>query len=286
VCQPLVLASIDAREIAVDATNIYVGTGNNRMWIAPKGATSGTLSPACSVNTAAVNGVTFDVNNVYFTNANNEICWTSKTPGDTPALRNTSLAGTPTGIVTQAGRLFWGDVTNRYIWNEVWTGGGPSVIYTDPPQLAPYPYSFTSDSQSIAWVEYANFTLGTGGNVKIADIAFTNVITIASTQNGPVGVALDAQNIYWTNADEGAVYRAARTGGARTTIATSQPHPLGIAVEGSDVYWANVNAGTIARNGVVIASGQNQAWRLVVDAKAIYWVNRTVGVVRLAKTLP
>jgi len=111
--------------------------------------------------------------------------------------------------------------------------------------------------------------------------------TIVSGPSNPYSIALDANNVYFSDLMAGAVLMAARGGGAPVQIASGQSLPFVIAVDATSVYWAN--EGTAANNfsdgaimkvalgggtPVTLASGQSDVEDLAVDATSVYWANQ------------
>jgi hypothetical protein len=119
-------------------------------------------------------------------------------------------------------------------------------------------------------------------------------VAIASGQNGPWMLALDANNIYWTTYAGGQVRSCAKNGCNNTpaTLASGQQGPYGIAVDGTNVYWANFSANTVQKcavggcggNPTTLASSQTGAIGVAVDANAVYWTNITAGQVQKCAT--
>ncbi|MGB7809826.1 MAG: hypothetical protein WBP56_01705 [Polyangia bacterium] len=71
--------------------------------------------------------------------------------------------------------------------------------------------------------------------------------TLASGQNNPHGVAIDAANIYWTANYTGTVVKVPIGGGTPTTLASGQNNPARIAVDATSVYWTNYGDGTVMK---------------------------------------
>jgi hypothetical protein len=68
---------------------------------------------------------------------------------------------------------------------------------------------------------------------------------LASGQQGPIAIAVDATSVYWTN--NNTVMKVALDGGAPVTLASGQHTAAGIAVDPTSVYWADYGTGAIMK---------------------------------------
>src|SRR5579885_2418462 len=72
----------------------------------------------------------------------------------------------------------------------------------------------------------------------------TNVVTLASGQGGPFGIAVDGTSVYWVNFGDGGVMKASLGGGTPVTLASGQGAPVSIVVDGTNAYWTSTTDGT------------------------------------------
>lgn len=120
------------------------------------------------------------------------------------------------------------------------------------------------------------------------------ISTLVTGESGPTFVALDSQNIYWTdqNGTVGSVRQALLDGGNPQQLAPGDPATSPLVVDTSAVYWAEPTNGLILSvpigGGAVttIAQQQTAPEGIAVDAHFVYWTEATQNgaVVKAAKT--
>jgi hypothetical protein len=117
----------------------------------------------------------------------------------------------------------------------------------------------------------------TGGTVQI----------IATAQDRPVAITLDASNVYWANAGStygaGSVMKTSLSGGTPVPLATDEPAPWDVQVDGTHVYWSNYppNPGMLMKVPIAggakveLASGDEvgTTTEFSVDGSYVYWAN-------------
>jgi hypothetical protein len=121
------------------------------------------------------------------------------------------------------------------------------------------------------------------------------VTTLATAQNNPQSIAVDAANVYWTNKGtanegtfapsytDGSVMQMPIGGGAPITLANNQLLLGSLAVDATSVYWTN--AGTTGDDGQVmkapigggapataLATGQFLPSGVALDADSVVWL--------------
>jgi hypothetical protein len=129
--------------------------------------------------------------------------------------------------------LYW---AGRNKIGRVKRDGSSKLILVDDSSTPVDPRDLAADST------YVYFT--TGSYVKAVPVGGGSVITLASGQASPSGLALDDTHVYWVNqgssSTNGAIKRRPKTGGSVQTIVSAQARPDRIAVDGGQVFWLNL----------------------------------------------
>jgi hypothetical protein len=168
------------------------------------------------------------------------------------------LADFPTGDYGNAGLEFAQDATHVFFTHDGIppqpegafqldkyaddAGTDASLVYLGPSARDMIASGIVSDGQHVYWASPLT------GSIFRAPIGGGQVDVFASGQNAPVGLAVDANALYWTNNNGDTVMScplAACT--APRVIASEQAGPFGIATDATAVYWTNVRGGTVMR---------------------------------------
>ncbi len=119
---------------------------------------------------------------------------------------------------------------------------------------------------------------GAAGTVAKVAKGGGEVIAVATAQNTPHDVAVDAEHVFWTARFGGVVQQAAADGSAPLTLASDQAGPTLLALDDLWVYWVNWDEGRVLR---ILKSGGDAAFEvaaetaqitaLYLDTDSVYW---------------
>ena len=105
------------------------------------------------------------------------------------------------------------------------------------------------------------------------DVSTAGGEVLASDQQLPWGIAVDATYVYWTNrAASGAVMRMPKGGGTPSALVPSLSYPSSIAVDDAEVYWGNVDVLSRAPigGGAVTDLDSDGAFSIALDSTRIF----------------
>jgi hypothetical protein len=112
-------------------------------------------------------------------------------------------------------------------------GGTPTTLTSNASTTQQGISSMASNWPDIYWTNE-----GVSSTVMDRSLAGGPPVTIASNQNDPLAVAVDATNVYWLSSTPDALMKAPRAGGAVTEVAASPcAAQCAIAVSDASIYW-------------------------------------------------
>jgi hypothetical protein len=133
---------------------------------------------------------------------------------------------------------------------------------------------------------------GASQTISSANLDGSDPQTLVSGQNGPIGVAVDASHLYWTNQNDGSIWSANRDGTSPHVISNAGLAGWDIAVGGDHLYWTVLgrppSGGAIWEANLdgsrphAIVTGQDAPFGVAADSSHVYWTNELGGTVNEA----
>jgi hypothetical protein len=187
----------------------------------------------------------------------------------------------PVAVTAEASAVYWVRCDGAVLTAP--TNGGAATTLLTPNTINNFnPIALATTSDAI-FVLSALPSNGAGAIMRVSKEPHVAPDVAALNLSNPVAFALDATNLYWVEATDGAVYqRIIQTGFAKppTRIATAQGG-MALAVDATRVYYVDfgtdgekqVHSVPIGGGAVIDYDTQgSSATAVAVDSQSVYWV--------------
>ena len=217
-----------------------------------------------------LNAMTSDSQNLY---------WVQGASGNNGAIVKTPIGSTsgtqiftgqslPEAVATDGTNVYWanwgtfdaqGNSNNDGTIQKGSVNGGTAVTLAK--NLAA-PACIAIDTQNVYWTNLGklggdNLPALNSGSVMQVPIAGGSVITLASQESVPVGIAVAGNTVYWTEyglGSPGLVVSAPKGGGTLVPLVANLRNPYSLVLSGNTMYWSNYAAAAPSSSAPLIES--------------------------------
>ncbi len=193
---------------------------------------------------------------------------------------------TPDAILLDATSVYWVNKVpdTGKVLKVAKTGGPPMTIAA----MQNNPSSLALDGTFVYWTNFVNN--GNVAKAPVSASGFVIVLASNQNQPRSIVVDGATGTAYWTNFGNGTLSQVNLANNASKAIFFGQSGPSGLANDADNLYWTNANDGTVRRgtrqqNVSTVGSGKGIPLRLVVDTTSAFWTTAT-GVSVLTAPLP
>jgi hypothetical protein len=209
---PIASAQCSPLDVAVDATNVYwTNSGDGSVWKSDKTTPNPVnLVPASSANHARFLRV--DATDVYFTDTASGVLNRVAIAGGSVTPVTTTGIPAPAYLAMDGANVYFG---SRSSTSAAILSVGESAKNASPSQLVPNLPSINgiqTDGTNIWFAEVTDvnpYKAGTG-EIHRVTIAGKSDTILASKQNGPNCIAVDATSVYWINTGGGTISKTGK----------------------------------------------------------------------------
>jgi sugar lactone lactonase YvrE len=217
--------------LAVDAESLYVA-GLDGSTIAKVPLAGGSLTTVASSPDAPI-GVAVDAASVYWTTAGGSVMKAPIGGGAPTVLASGQKSCTRPVVDAATASVYWGDPDDGTIMSVPLDGGSATLVTSG------------GAATDIA-IAGADVVFASGYTLMKAPLSGGTPTSLGTAAGAPVlAVASDGTSAYFTS--YGSIWKVALSAGQGATVASNQDAPSAIAVDATSVYWTNGTGGQVVK---------------------------------------
>jgi hypothetical protein len=250
-CQEAVALQVNAEVLALDAEFVY-WTGWDRdhnSWGVGRMPRAGGQVTQLVTDRATTFALAVDATQIYFSeqqdaNGHNRLLMAPKEGG--PAVELAADQEQISAIAVAPPEVFWATSSpgRGHILKAATTAGAP---VTELATVNATPQSLVIGGGFVYFTNSATYRTTPTSIMVVSRDGGSPQVLVADEPN-PFALAVDADNIYWSNfvkGGVGSIRGLPRSGGQPFTLVEHQGGPNSMAIDDSNVYWSNFEDGTI-----------------------------------------